>query len=83
MTFRQLEDEVAALEKYCEELEDAIDEFEHEERRCRDRLERGGGQSHQLTLELKRLTDNRDFNCRELERARAQLAELGSGVEER
>jgi len=82
MTSRQAEDEVAALEEYCEELEDAIDEFEHEVRRCRDRLERVGGQSHQLTRELKRLTNNRDLNFRELERARSRLAELGTGVGE-
>lgn len=76
MTSRRVEDEIAELEEYCEELAEAIDEFEHEARRCRDRLERVGGQSHELTRELARLTDNRNLNRRELEQARRRLQEL-------
>lgn len=69
------DDEIRSLETFCEQLEEAIDEFEHEARRCRDRLERGG-ESHRITRELKRLRDNRDLNRAELDRARRRLETL-------
>ena len=77
----RLEAEIATLEEYCEELAEAIDEFEHEARRCRDRLERAGGESHQLARELGRLTRNRDFNREELEKSRRRLDRLRSRLE--
>lgn len=73
---QDVEDEIRSLEEYCDQLAEAIDEFEHEARRCRDRLERAGGASHDLARELKRLEDNRRFSRRELERARQRLDEL-------
>jgi chromosome segregation ATPase len=72
----KLDIEIAALEEYCEELSDAIDDFEHEARRCRDKLERVGGLSHDLARELKRLEENRNLNRREMEKARHRIAEL-------
>lgn len=77
----QAREEIVRLEEYCEELADAIDEFEHEARRCRDRLERVGGQSHRLTRDLKALEDNRAYNRRELERARVRISELRSALD--
>jgi chromosome segregation ATPase len=64
------------LEKYCEGLAEAIDEFEHEARRCRDKIQRQGGESHRLARELRSLKRNCDFNRDELERARRRLTEL-------
>lgn len=72
----QIEREIAALETYCEELAEAIDELEHNTRRCRDRLERAGGDPHQIARALKQLTGNRDLNRRELEKSRRRIDEL-------
>lgn len=83
----RLEREIAALEAYADELADAIDDFEHESRRCRDRLERAGGDPYRLARELERLAGNRDFNRRELEdcgrrlnRLKTELATLREGA---
>lgn len=73
-----IEDEIRRLEKYCEGLVEAIDEFEHEARRCRDRIERQSGEPHKLARELQTLTRNCDLNRDELEKARRRLAELGT-----
>lgn len=70
--------EIARLEKYCEQLEDAIDELEHDARRCRDKLERAGGDSHGLSRELDRLKRNSAYNRKELEAARRRIHELES-----
>jgi len=72
--------EIARLRAYCDELEDAIGELDHEMRRWRDRLEREGWQSHRAAGELKRLGENRDLNHRELKSARQRLAELQEGT---
>lgn len=72
----RIDAEISSLEEYCEELSDAIDDFEHEARRCRDKLERVGGLSHDLARELKRLEENRNLNRRELEKANRRIAEL-------
>ena len=72
----QIDAEIAALQEYCEELSDAIDDFKHEARRCRDKLERVGGRSHDLAQELKRLEENRNLNRRELDKANRRIAEL-------
>jgi chromosome segregation ATPase len=71
-----IREEIRALEVYCEELAEAIGEFEHEARRCRDRQERAGGESRQAAKQLKRVEDNRKLNRKELERARRRLDEL-------
>lgn len=76
----RIEQEIAALEAYCEELVEAIDEFEHETRRCRDRLERAGGDTHQLSRALKQLADNRNLNRMELEKSRRRIDELKAGL---
>lgn len=79
---RRLISEVETLEAYCEELVEAIDDFEHQARRCRDRLEREGGLSHGAEAELKRLKQNRELNREELEKSRRRIeklkAELGA-----
>lgn len=76
----QIEREIAALEAYCEELAEAIDELEHDTRRCRDRLERAGGDLHQIARALKQLTENRDLNRRELEKSRRRIDELRAAL---
>lgn len=72
--------EARSLQEYCEGLREAIDEFEHEARRCRERLERVGGDSHQLARELARLERNRKDNRKALEQARRRLDELRRSV---
>lgn len=79
----QVDDEIRALETYCDQLGDAIDEFNHEARRCRDRLERAGGESHDVARELKRLNDNLRLNRSELDRARRRLDTLRKQVDGR
>lgn len=79
---RAIRDEIEALEAYCAELIGAIDEFEHDARRCRDRLERVGGQSHRLSRDLKRLEQNRDFNRRELADSRRRMEALRGELEQ-
>ncbi|MDZ7841620.1 MAG: hypothetical protein U5R46_12530 [Gammaproteobacteria bacterium] len=73
---RRLRYELETLEAYCEELVEAIDDFEHQARRCRDRLEREGGLSHGAEAELKRLKQNRELNREELKRSRRRIEEL-------
>lgn len=73
---RRLANEVQTLEAYCEELVEAIDDFEHQARRCRDRLEREGGLSHGAEAELKRLKQNRELNREELEKSRRRIKKL-------
>lgn len=78
----QIESEIARLEEYCEELANAIDDFEHEARRCRDKLERAGGDSHQIARALKILADNRDFNRQELQESRRRIEALRAELSE-
>lgn len=73
---RRLRNEIETLEAYCEELVEAIDDFEHQARRCRDRLEREGGLSHGAEAELKRLKRNRELNREELEKSRRRIETL-------
>lgn len=77
-----IESEIASLQEYCDELADAIDDFEHQARRCRDRLERSGGESHDAARDLKRFTDNRDFNRSELEKSRRRIEQLKAELAE-
>lgn len=70
--------EIARLEAYCEQLEDAIDELEHEARRCRDKLERAGGHTHAISRELERLKRNSAHNRKELAAARRRVDALKS-----
>lgn len=79
---KAIHDEIAALEEYCNELVDAIDEFEHQARRCRDRLERAGGESHDAARDLKRLIENRDYNRSELDKSRRRIERLRAGLAE-
>lgn len=79
----EIEREIAALEAYCEELAEAIDELEHDTRRCRDRLERAGGDLHQIARALKQLAENRDLNRRELERSRRRIDDLKAALAKR
>lgn len=69
----RIKDKIRSLEEYCEELLEAMGEFEHEARRCRDRLERAGEEPQRLERELKRLNDNRRLNGKELVKARRRL----------
>lgn len=77
----RIRSEIARLEAYCEELADAIDEFEHDARRCRERLERAGGAPHRMARELERLNANRDFNRRELLSSRRRIEQLQAELE--
>jgi predicted RNase H-like nuclease (RuvC/YqgF family) len=72
----RMEREITDLETYCEELAEAIDDFDHEARRCRDRLERAGGGTHEINRELRRLSENRRLNRRELDKARRRIDAL-------
>lgn len=78
----RLGNEIEKLEAYCDELVEAIDDFEHQSRRCRDRLEREGGLSLGAEAELKRLKQNRELNREELAKSRRRIeklkAELGA-----
>lgn len=73
---RRIRNEIERLEAYCEELVESIDDFEHQARRCRDRLEREGGLSHGAEAELKRLKQNRELNREELEKSRRRIEAL-------
>lgn len=77
---RRLGKEVESLEAYCEELVEAIDDFEHQARRCRDRLERAGGLSRGAEAELKRLKQNRELNREELEKSRRRIKALKAEI---
>ncbi|HSH41292.1 MAG TPA: hypothetical protein VK973_04120 [Arenicellales bacterium] len=76
----QIQSEIARLEAYCNELADAIDDFEHNARRCRERLERSGGAPRQIERELERLSANRELNRRELMRTRQRIEQLQAGL---
>lgn len=55
------------------QLGSAIADFEHQIRRMRDRLERGGGRSFALETELRQVEENLDLSRRKLRRVRALL----------
>lgn len=74
--YRRLRNEIETLEAYCEELVEAIDDFEHRARRCRDQLEREGGLSPGAEAELRRLKHNRELNREELETSRCRIEKL-------
>jgi len=73
------DDEIAGLEARCGQLEEAIDQLEHEARRCRDKLERAGGQSRALSAEIDRLERSSARNRRELQAARRRINALKLG----
>ena len=68
--------EIKRLEGYCRQLIDAIDEFEHELRRCKDAAERAGGASASVAKRMRELRDNIDLNTRELDQARRSIERL-------
>ena len=55
------------------QLVSAVADFEHQIRRIRERLERGGGRSFALETELRQAQENLDLSRRELRRVRTQL----------
>jgi len=55
------------------QLVSAVADFEHQIRRIRERLERGGGRSFALETELRQVEKNLDLCRRELRPVRAQL----------
>ena len=69
--------EMQQLKAFCKQLIEAIDEFEHELRRCADALERAGGISAQHESRMRELRKNRDMNVEELEKTRKKIHELG------
>ena len=71
------ESETQRLEAFCKQLVEAIDEFEHELRRCKDAMERAGGRSAEHERRMRKLLENRDMNIKELEKARQRIRELG------
>ena len=70
-----MSDEISAvqLEISKRELSSALAEFEHQARRIRDRLERGGGRSSVLEMELKQVEENLDLTRRDIARVRDLL----------
>lgn len=70
--------ELKRLETYRRQLTDAIDEFEHELRRCADAAERQGGASGRIESRMHELRQNIALNSRELEQVRSQIQQLGS-----
>ena len=67
------------MEAYCKQLIEAIDEFEHELRRCADALERAGGRSTRHESRMHELRKNRDMNIKEVEKLRQQIQKLDKG----
>ncbi len=70
--------ELKRLETYRRQLTDAIDEFEHELRRCADAAEREGSASGRIESRMHELRQNIALNSRELEQVRSQIQQLGS-----
>jgi chromosome segregation ATPase len=70
--------EIERLEIFCKQLLEAIDDFEHNIRRCADALERAGGTSPQVERRIGELRHNRDLNVRELHHARREIERLKS-----
>lgn len=68
--------EIRRLELFSEKLIEAIDDFEHELRRCSDAAERAGGSSSQNERRAQQLRRNRELNLQDLERTRRQIKEL-------
>ena len=66
--------EIKRLEVYCQQLGYAIEELEHELRRCADAAERGGDGS--LQKRVSELRRNLNLNVAELEQARSKIAVL-------
>lgn len=69
-------EEIEALESFCRELENAIDDFEHGLRREQDRLERSGGNDSDIYKRMSLLRDNRTLNIQDLDKTRKRLEEL-------
>ena len=68
--------QIERLEVFCKQLREAIDDFEHELRRCSDALERAGGRSSRYERRMLELRQNRDLNIKELQRAQQKIVEL-------
>lgn len=66
-------DTIARLETEERALVSALAEFEHEERRVRDQLERQGGRAFDLEARLEQLQENMTVTRRDLERVRERL----------
>ncbi|MDX1513081.1 MAG: hypothetical protein R3174_04995 [Gammaproteobacteria bacterium] len=60
------------LEDRRRALESALHEFEHQARRIRDRLERVGGRSFALEVELEQVEENLKVTRRDIEKLEAQ-----------
>lgn len=68
--------EIRRLELFSEKLLEAIDDFEHELRRCSDAAERAGRGSSQNERRVQQLLRNRELNRQDLERTRRRIEEL-------
>ena len=73
---RSAEPEIQRLKAFCKQLTEAIDEFEHELRRCADALERSGGKSSLYEKRIRELRENRDLNIKELQQAQKKIQKL-------
>ena len=73
---RSAEPEIQRLKAFCKQLTEAIDEFEHELRRCTDALERSGGRSSVFEKRIRKLRENRDLNIKELQQAQEKIQQL-------
>ena len=68
--------EIRRLELFSEKLIEAIDDFEHELRRCADAAERAGFSASQIEQRVQQLRKNRELNQKDLERTRRRIKEL-------
>ena len=70
--------EIKRLETYARQLSDAINEFEHELRRCADVAERAGGASGRLEKRIRELKQNISLNRQELRQVQDRIKQLSS-----
>lgn len=73
-------DELGRLQRFCVRLLEAIDEFDHEIRRCSDALERAGGTSPEHEARLRVLRANKADCVVDLRKAREAIKALGAGA---
>jgi len=71
-----VQNDIKRLEDSCRQLTDAIDEIQHEIRRCSDALERAGGHLPEQQRRMLELCRNRDLNIEDLRAAQVKLHEL-------
>ena len=86
---RSLQARISSLEGTQRELERALEEIDHQGRRVADRIERAGGNDREAEAEQRQLADRRKANqrdhlgnSRELDRLRAEAAELQRRIDE-